>query len=55
MGERTVWVEVSTELLAEMGEWSEPVQVRIENRRRVVPGPDGHQVEMAIRRAEAAE
>lgn len=29
-GPPTVWVEVATELLAELGEWSEPVQVRVE-------------------------
>lgn len=40
----TVWVEVATELLAEMGEWSEPVQVRIHDLR-----PNG-QVEMEFRR-----
>jgi hypothetical protein len=28
--ERTKWVRVSTELLAELGEWSEPVRVKIE-------------------------
>lgn len=39
----TVWVEVATELLAEMGEWSEPVQVRIHDLR-----PNG-QVDMELR------
>jgi hypothetical protein len=24
------WVQVSTELLAELGEWSEPVRVKVE-------------------------
>jgi hypothetical protein len=29
--EPTKWVQVSTELLAELGEWSEPVQVKVES------------------------
>ena len=29
--ERTKWVEVSTELLGELGEWSEPVRVKVES------------------------
>lgn len=40
----SVWVEVATELLAELGEWSEPVQVRIHDLR-----PNG-QVQMEFRR-----
>jgi len=28
-GVRSKWVEVATELLAELGEWSEPYQVKI--------------------------
>ena len=28
-GPRVKWVRVSTELLAELGDWSEPVQVQI--------------------------
>ena len=39
---RTVWVEVATELLAKLGEWSEPVRVRIDDLR-----PDGR-VEMVL-------
>jgi hypothetical protein len=39
-------VEVSTELLAELGEWSEPVRVRVTDLR-----PDGR-VEMVLQRAE---
>jgi len=38
----TVWVEVATELLAELGDWSEPVRVRINDLR-----PDGR-VEMVL-------
>lgn len=30
MRPRTIWVKVSTELLAELTEWSDPVQVRVE-------------------------
>jgi hypothetical protein len=29
MNEREKWVRVSTELLAQLGEWSEPVRVKI--------------------------
>jgi len=29
--EPTKWVKVSTELLAELGEWSEPVRVKVES------------------------
>jgi hypothetical protein len=29
-GDAVKWVKVSTELLAELGEWSEPVRVKIE-------------------------
>lgn len=45
----SVWVEVSTELLAELGDWSEPVQVRITDLR-----PNG-QVEMVLRSTEGPE
>lgn len=38
----TVWVEVATELLAELGDWSEPVRVRIDDLR-----PDGR-VQMVL-------
>ena len=46
---RSVWVEVSTELLAELGEWSDPVQVRIEDLQ-----PNG-QVVMTLRRPPEGE
>lgn len=46
---RSVWVEVSTELLAELGDWSEPVQVRIHDLR-----PNG-QVEMVLRSTDGPE
>ncbi|MEZ5409566.1 MAG: hypothetical protein R2761_16170 [Acidimicrobiales bacterium] len=45
----TVWVEVATELLAELGDWSEPVQVRITDLR-----PNG-QVEMVLRSTEGPD
>jgi hypothetical protein len=46
---RSVWVEVSTELLADLGDWSEPVQVRINDLR-----PTG-QVEMVMQRPDHDE
>ena len=30
MKPRTIWVKVSTDLLAELAEWSDPVQVKVE-------------------------
>jgi hypothetical protein len=30
-GDTVKWVQVSTELLAQLGEWSEPVRVMIES------------------------
>ncbi len=45
----SVWVEVSTELLAELGDWSEPVQVRID---RVTPD---RQAEMVMQRPPLAD
>jgi hypothetical protein len=45
---RIVWVEVATELLAELGEWSDPVRVRISDLR-----PDGG-VEMVFQKFDAA-
>ncbi len=45
----SVWVEVSTELLAELGDWSEPVQVRID---RVTPD---RQAEMVMQRPALAD
>jgi hypothetical protein len=46
---RTVWVEVATELLAELGEWSEPVRVRISDLR-----PNG-KVEMVFQKLDVAQ
>ena len=47
-GDRKVTVEVSVELLAELGEWSEPLEVRVED----TPG-FGTGWEMTLRRPEA--
>jgi len=44
-GDTIRWVQVSTELLAELGEWSEPVRVK------VVSETDGV-LEMVFQRAE---
>lgn len=44
-GQTWKWVRVSTELLAEMREWSEPVEVRI-------VGEDNGVLDMEFRRVE---